>query len=215
MALAIIASTLIGYLIGGINPSYIIARIKGFDIRRHGSGNAGASNAVITMGKTVGIASAIFDIAKAYFASWLAAWMFSDFIFAAEVAGTMCIIGHILPFYMRFRGGKGLACLGGMILYYDWVVFLIMLGVEIVIVFVTDYICFVPITGSVAFPIVYFFRESEQTRLVGALICAAATVLILIKHVENIRRIKDGTEAHFSFLWKKEKEMERLESKWK
>lgn len=209
MALEIAGSILLGYVIGCINPSYIIARIKGFDIRHRGSGNAGASNAVITMGKAVGIFSAFFDIAKAVLAVWLADYLF-DFIYAGEVAGTMCIIGHIFPFYMRFRGGKGLACLGGVILAYDWRVFLIMLGIEIVIVLVTDYICFIPITASVAFPIVYYFRESEETRLVGALIYFAAAVIMLIKHIENIRRIRNGMEAHFSFLWKKDKEMERL-----
>ena len=209
MALAIVGSILLGYVIGCINPSYFIARIKGFDIRRRGSGNAGASNAVITMGKTAGVFSAFFDIAKAVFAVWLSDYIF-EFIFAGEIAGTMCIVGHIFPFYMRFHGGKGLACLGGVVLAYDWRVFLIMLGAELVIVFVTDYICFIPITASVAFPIVYYFLESEHTRLVGTLIYSAATVIILIKHVENIRRIKNGTEAHFSFLWKKEEELARL-----
>ena len=210
MALAIIGSILIGYLIGCINPSYIVARIKGFDIRRRGSGNAGASNAVITMGKTIGILSAIFDIAKAFFAVWLATRLFADFLFAGEIAGTMCIFGHTLPFYMRFRGGKGLACLAGVILYYDWVVFLIMLGAEVVVVLVTDYLCFVPITASIAFPVVYFIRGGEETRLIGALIYFAATALILIKHIENLHRIRTGREMHFSYLWRKDKEMERI-----
>ena len=211
MAIALISCILIGYVVGCINPSYIISRIKGFDIRKKGSGNAGASNAVMVMGKAVGVASALFDIAKAYFAVWLAGWLFlEDLTFAREVAGTACIVGHILPFYMRFRGGKGLACLGGVILYYDWTVFLLMLAVEIVIVFVTDYLCFVPITASVAFPIIYAVRADAETRLIGTLIYLIATALMLVKHIENIRRIKNGTEAHFSFLWRKDKEMERL-----
>ena len=210
MAIAIIGSILIGYVIGCINPSYIIARIKGFDIRRRGSGNAGASNAVITMGKLVGILSALFDIAKACFAVWLAGFVFEDFAYAGEVSGTMCIVGHIFPFYMKFRGGKGLACLGGVVLWYDWRVFLIMLAAEVVVVLVTDYICFVPITGSLAFAAVYAFTASPEKKLIGTLIYLAAAIVIQLKHVENIRRIISGKEAHFSFLWKKDKELERI-----
>ena len=111
---------------------------------------------------------------------------------------------------MRFRGGKGLACRGGVILYYSWVVFLIMLAAEVVVLFVTDYLCFVPMTGSVAFVVVYAVMEGPETRLVGALIYAAAALLILIRHRENIMRIKAGEEAHFSILWKTDKEMKRL-----
>lgn len=210
MAIAIIGSILIGYTIGCINPSYIIARIKGFDIRKKGSGNAGASNAVLTMGKAVGVFSAFFDIAKACAAVWLAGSVFDEFILAGEVAGAMCIVGHILPFYMRFRGGKGLACLGGVILWYDWKIFLIMLAAEIVLVLIVDYLCFVPMTGSVAFAVVYYFTAIPEKRLIGTLIYFAAALLILFKHIENVRRIKNGTEAHFSILWKKDQEMERL-----
>ena len=193
---------LIGYLIGAINPSYIIAKIRGFDIREKGSKNAGASNALILFGKVLGIGCALFDIAKATFAIWLCGKLFPELIYSFAVTGVACILGHVFPFYMKFIGGKGLACLGGMILAFDWRVFLIMLAAEIVVVIATDYICFVPLTASAVFPIVYGVMRHD---LWGALIIALILPLMLYKHKENLKRIKQKTEMPFSFLWNKDK----------
>ena len=193
---------LIGYLIGTVNPSYIIAKIRGFDIREKGSGNAGASNALILFGKVLGIGCAVFDIVKATFAIWLCGTLFPELAFTFSVTGISCVVGHVFPFYMKFRGGKGLACLGGMILAFDWRVFLIMLAAEIVVAVATDYICFVPITASLAFPIVYGLLRRD---LWGALILCLLIPLILYKHKENLKRIRQKKEMPFSYLWNKEK----------
>jgi len=198
---------LMGYLIGSINPSYLIAKCKGFDIRKKGSGNAGASNALIVLGKLAGAVCALFDIAKAIFVIWLAGTLFEGYRFVFAVTGTACILGHVFPFYMRFRGGKGLACLAGTVLAYNPLVFAVMLALEAVIVLVTNYLCFVPMTASVIFPFVYGFLEKD---LWGALIIAIIVPVILWRHRENIARIHCGTELHFSYLWNKKKERERL-----
>ena len=197
---------LIGYLIGTINPSYIIARLRGFDIREKGSKNAGASNALILFGKIIGVGCALLDIAKATFAIWLCGKLFPEIAYSFAVTGVACIIGHVFPFYMKFKGGKGLACLGGMILAFDWRVFLIMLTIEIVVAIVTDYICFVPLTASVIFPVVYGIMRRDVG---GALIVALILPLMLYKHKENLRRIKQKTEMPFSFLWNKDKALEK------
>lgn len=197
---------LIGYLIGAINPSYIIAKIRGFDIREEGSKNAGASNALILFGKVIGVACALFDIAKAAFAIWLCGKIFPELTYSFAVTGVACILGHVFPFYMKFRGGKGLACLGGMILAFDWRVFLIMLAAEIVVAIVTDYICFVPLTASAVFPVVYGIMCRDVW---GALIIALIFPIMLYKHKENLRRIKQKTEMPFSFLWNKEKALNK------
>lgn len=215
-AVSYILGALAGYLIGGINPAYLIGRIKGFDIRKRGSGNAGASNAVITMGAAVGVFSALFDIFKAFLSVYLAgAVLFprlpsapglrADWLCA--VVGCACILGHVFPVYMKFRGGKGLACIAGVILAFDWRVFLIMLGAEAVLLFLTRYICTVPITVSVAFPIVYGVMRADA---VGAAVYAVASLVILWRHVENIRRILKGTELKISYLWKKKESVEAL-----
>ena len=206
----IIWSLLIGYLIGGINPAYMIAKHRGFDIRKHGSGNAGASNAVITMGKKVGLISALFDIIKAFFAVELANFLFPTTVLAGSVAGESCILGHIFPVFMRFRGGKGLACLGGVILAFNPLVFVIMLLSELLLVLIVDYICVVPITASIVFPVVYVWMSKDA---IGAALFGVIALIMLFKHVENLQRIRNGTEFHFSFLWKKNKEFDRLEGK--
>ena len=197
---------LIGYLIGAINPSYILAKLRGFDIREKGSKNAGASNALILFGKVLGIGCALFDIAKATFAIWLCGKLFPELTYSFAVTGVACILGHVFPFYMNFKGGKGLACLGGMILAFDWRVFLIMLAAEIVVAIATDYICFVPLTASAVFPIVYGIMRQDVR---GALIIAVILPLMIYKHKENLKRIKQKTEMPFSFLWKKEKALEK------
>ncbi len=201
--------SIIGYLIGNINPSYILGKIKGFDIRTKGSKNAGASNALILFGKVVGILCAIFDIAKAFLAILLTEALFPNFSYAFAITGVACILGHIFPFYMKFKGGKGLACLGGMILYFDWRVFLIFLAVEIIIALTTDYICFVPITASVIFPITYGFLTRNYA---GMTVLLIMTAVMLAKHIENINRIMQGAEMRLSFLWKPEKEIERMKN---
>ena len=197
---------LIGYFIGAINPSYSIAKLRGFDIREKGSKNAGASNALILFGKVLGIGCALFDIAKATFAIWLCGKLFPELTYSFAVTGVACILGHVFPFHMNFKGGKGLACLGGMILAFDWRVFLIMLAAEIIVAIVTDYICFVPLTALAVFPFVYGIMRQDAW---GALIIAVILPLMIYKHKENLKRIKQKTEMPFSFLWKKEKALEK------
>lgn len=220
MVWKILLCMLFGYLIGGINPSYIFGRIKGFDIRKKGSGNAGASNAMIIMGKGIGIFSALFDIFKATGAMLLAPLIFGDIPLIAEIAGVSCALGHIFPAYMKFKGGKGLACLGGIIFAVDPRLFVVILLLEIGILLLVDYICIVPITASIALPLIYGFFGSAHLDWLwraeggwqGAGVIAIASVVLLLRHVQNIRRIIEGKEMHFSYIWKsqEDKDMELI-----
>ncbi len=207
MAYQYILCILIGYLIGTVNPSYIIAKVRGFDIRKRGSGNAGASNALMLFGRFFGIACALFDIAKATLAIRLCEALFPSLSFTLAITGVSSVIGHIFPFYMGFRGGKGLACIGGTILAFNWVLFLIMLVGEAILAVLVNYICFVPMTASVIFPIVYGIMSRD---LWGALILCILIPVIFYKHKENIVRIRRGEEMRLSYLWNKEKELERI-----
>ena len=217
MAWKILLCILFGYLVGGINPSYIIGRLRGFDIRTKGSGNAGASNAVITMGKAVGIGSAIFDIMKAFACYLLAPLIFRGVALAPEIAGVACMLGHMFPVYMGFKGGKGLACLGGVLLAIDWRLFLILLALEILLCIWLDYLCVVPITASILIPILYGLFGARgvapwllhaQNGWWGAAILFIATAAMLYRHMQNIHRILIGAEMHFSYIWSKDKEAE-------
>ena len=198
---------LFGYLVGTINPSYIIGKMRGLDIRENGSKNAGASNALIMFGKFIGVFCALFDIAKSALVIWMCGSLFPELTYSFSITGISCVLGHVFPFYMKFKGGKGLACLGGMILAFDWRVFLIMLACEILVAVASDYICFVPLSATVIFPVVYGCMRRERWE---ALILCLLIPLMLWKHKENLKRIRLGTEMRLSFLWNKEKELERL-----
>ena len=148
---------LIGYLVGMLNPAYFLAKFHGIDIRTRGSGNAGASNAMLVFGKLRGALCALFDIGKAVAVVCLTRALFPGDPLVFAVAASACILGHIFPFYMGFRGGKGLACLAGVILAYDLRVFAVLLAAEAVVMMATRYICFVPMSASAVFPVLYGF----------------------------------------------------------
>ena len=203
----IVICSLLGYFIGNINPAFIIAKINGFDIRKRGSGNAGASNTIITIGKKAGIFVAVFDIFKAVAASLLAAYFFPDIRFAKILSGSCCILGHIFPILMKFHGGKGLASLAGTIIAFNPIVFGIMLVLEFILGLSIDYVCIVPVSGSVIFTMIYALSTGDA---VGTSILSVVAMVILFKHIENFKRIQNGTEAHISFLWKKDQEIARI-----
>ena len=199
----------IGYLIGCINPAYFIGKRHGIDIREKGSGNAGATNVMMLFGKFTGLFCAIFDIFKAYFAIRMVRTLFPFFIQALPITGTSVILGHLFPFYMNFRGGKGFASLTGSALAFDLKAFLFMALIAIVVLIIGNYLCLMPITASILFPIVYFIITKD---IFGTIILCVVPISMCIKHKENILRIKNGTELHFSYLWNPKEEMKRIQS---
>lgn len=212
MIMTIIASIILGYGFGCVNFSYILSSLKGFDLRKYGSGNAGASNVIITIGRKAGLIVALLDIFKAYLAVKLAALFFPAAIvgtanYASCIAAASAIIGHIFPFYMHFKGGKGLATLGGSILALDYRLFIVLLFLAVVIAIATDYICFVPISMAFIFPVSYGYISNSW---VVTLILFSSSIFIWLRHIENLQRIKNGTELKFHFLWNRKSESERM-----
>ncbi len=198
---------MIGYLIGNFSPSYLFGRRKGYDVREDGSGNAGASNVFILVGAKAFFLTALLDILKAFAAWHLAARLFPSLSFAGPLCGAACTLGHMYPVLLKFRGGKGMACLGGVILAWDWKWFLIFLALAVVIAFAARYICFVAPIVSVLFPICYYWRTGL---LLSALILLIPAVPIIWKHRDNFARVRAGTEMRTSFLWNKERELRRI-----
>jgi len=199
--------TLLSYLVGSLNLSFFLAKAKGYDIRKHGSGNAGASNVVIMMGKKIGLFVALVDIFKAFIVCTLAMKLMPDVAYIGPLAGTAAMLGHIFPFYMNFKGGKGLATLGGTILALDPKMFVVLLAIAIVLAVVINYICVVPMSISIVFAVVYGYTRRS---FISFLILMVAAVVINCKHIENIKRIREGKEARFSLLWNRKAEAERL-----
>lgn len=179
------------YLLGSSSMSYYLAKFKKVDIRRQGSKNLGASNAMILMGWKAGIIVALHDIFKAVIAALLAAYFFPHLAYVKEVAGVACVIGHIFPFYLHFKGGKGFAAYIGMTIALNWKIALVIMALIVIITLITDYIVCGTLTTVTLVPITLAYLAND---IYLALILAIASFLIIYKHRENIVRIINGQE---------------------
>lgn len=206
-ALCALACVAAGYFTGCINPAFIIGRIKGYDVRSSGSKNAGASNTVIMAGKLAGVLVALLDIFKAALSWRLCQALFPQFALAGILGGVACILGHMFPVFLHFCGGKGLACIGGVVLAYDPATFLIMLAITCVIGFATNYIAIATVSIAAIWPVYYGATTGFWA---GAAVLAVPFVPILLRHMTNFRRIRAGEELRLNFLWKKDSELERI-----
>lgn len=206
-ALCALACVAAGYFIGCINPAFIIGRIKGYDVRSSGSKNAGASNTVIMAGKLAGVLVALLDIFKAALSWRLCQALFPQFALAGILGGVACILGDMFPVFLHFCGGKGLACIGGVVLAYDPATFLIMLAITCVIGFATNYIAIATVSIAAIWPVYYGVTTGFWA---GAAVLAVPFVPILLRHMTNFRRIRAGEELRLNFLWKKDSELERI-----
>ena len=181
---------LIGYLIGTSNMATYLAALKKVDLRAGGSGNPGASNAMILMGWKAGILVGLHDIGKAAAAVLLARYLFPETVLAGVVAGVACVFGHMFPFYLRFRGGKGFASYLGMMLALHWKFALVLMLAVVIITLVTDYIVLGTMTTVISLPIYCAITQN----LLAALILSAASLVIIYRHHDNLVRICRGTE---------------------
>ncbi len=176
----------LSYLVGSSNLAFYIAKWRQKDLRGAGSGNYGASNATILLGWKAGIAVAVHDIGKAAIAMLVCGALFPALPYVREVAGVACVLGHIFPFYLRFRGGKGFASYLGMTLMLNWKLGLCVIAAVILVTLITDYIVAGTLTTIVSVPV----AQGYMTRsLIPAVILLVATAVILYKHKENYVRI--------------------------
>ncbi len=188
-------SCAIGYFLGCINAAYFLSRSRGFDIRDRGSGNAGASNVVANMGWKYGVMTAAFDILKGFFAVLIAQWLFPNTPSIGLIAGMFAVIGHIFPFYLRFRGGKGFASYIGAMFAFNWKVAAVILIISLAIGLITSYIALATLTFSTAFTIYYILQQLAAILLV---LLIFVEIVIIVKHLSNIKRILSGTEDKIS-----------------
>ena len=183
-----------GYLLGCSNMALYLSKIKKVDIRAGGSGNLGASNAVILMGWGAGVLTAVHDIGKAILAVILARVFLPDLEHIGAVAGVSCVLGHIYPFYLKFKGGKGFASYLGMTIALNWKIALAVLVLVVVVTLITDYIVAATTTTIVVVPV---WLGIVAHSLVFALILLIASAVIAWKHRENYVRMYHGTEIGF------------------
>lgn len=184
-------SMALGYTLGAFHPAAIISIFKKKNLKENGTGNLGATNTMLVFGKWLGILVMVLDILKAFVAVRLARALYPALPWAGLLAGLCAIVGHMFPIFLRFQGGKGLACFGGMLLAHDPGLFLILLLIGIALMLITNYGVAMPFSAASLAPILGGLRAHSWG--VFSLLLAAGG-LVIFKHRENIGKIKDGTE---------------------
>ena len=196
----------IGYVFGLFQTSYFIGRMHKTDIREHGSGNAGTTNALRTFGKKAGALTLAGDWLKCMAAIWVVRALFQNrygdiLPLLSLYAGAGCILGHNFPFYLNFKGGKGVAASVGMVLAFDWRIFLPCAVIFFTVFFITHYVSLCSLCAYASALIIMIVRGQagsygmdlphtiELYAVMGVL-----TALAFYRHRENIRRLKNGTE---------------------
>ena len=196
----IILVLIIGYLLGSFNTSILVGKLYGTDIRKHGSGNAGMTNTLRTLGKVAALLVIIGDMLKGILAFIIGNLIINsippeisiDVIGIGGMAGGIAAIaGHNWPLYFGFKGGKGILTSFSVILMMDWKLGLILLGIFLIIVVLTRFVSLGSIIASIAFPITAFIKGNG---IVFTVFAAILAVLATIMHRSNIKRLLSGTE---------------------
>lgn len=179
------------YLLGCSNMALYISKMKKVELRDGGSGNLGASNATALMGWRAGIAVAVHDIGKSALAVLLAKFLFPQLPLIGAVAGVASVLGHIFPFYLKFKGGKGFASYIGMTLALNWKFALVIMALVLIVTLITDYIVVGTTLTILSAPV--YMGLAEHSVLLALILCIA-TLVIIYKHRMNYVRIYKGTE---------------------
>ena len=182
------------YVIGSSNMALYLSKLYHIDIRKDGSKNLGASNATMLLGWKAGIAVAVHDIGKSALVVVVAKILFPDLENIGAVAGVASVLGHIYPFYLGFKGGKGLASFIGITIALNWKFALVVMVLLVLVTLITDYIVLGTATTIVVVPIYMGFATQS---VLPPLIILIATAVIAYKHRENFVRIWKGTEIRF------------------
>ena len=185
----------ISYLMGSIHFSFLLGRYKRHvDIREHGSKNSGAANALIVFGPKIGVMTATVDVLKGTFAVMIIRHLYPDDSFIATLSALVVVLGHMYPFYMKFRGGKGLATSIGVTLGISFYWALAMFITLIVFTLLTDYIAvgtgMTEVCGFTLIAINYGISAESLCYLILA-------SLIIAKHIPNYVKIYRKEEFHF------------------
>ena len=188
--LKIVLCLILGYLFGSLNFAIIYSKLRGDDIRNHGSGNAGTTNVLRTYGKTAAGIVLLLDISKGVIAVLLSRLIINDDIFDCSTA-LGAILGHNFPVYYGFKGGKGVATSLAVLLVLHWPSALVGLATFIVVAATTRYVSLSSILAAVAVIISAFAFLGVE---VLSVFCTGIALLCIIRHHANIVRLIKGTE---------------------
>lgn len=201
-----LAAIMIGYLIGTFQTGYFYGKLHGIDIREHGSGNSGTTNTLRTLGWKAGVITFLGDSLKAVLAVVLVRILFRnqypDSIKLIELyAGFGSVLGHNFPFFLKFKGGKGIACTAGVMTAVCPLAVPVCCGTFILLVVLTRYVSLGSIVMMLLFLIqLTLFNHNDVISLSTAykiefdILAACFTLMAIWRHRENIRRLLNGTE---------------------
>ena len=197
--LAFIVIAAAAYLLGSIPTGYLVARVKGIDIRAVGSGNIGATNVFRILGKPAGILVLVGDGLKGFAAcSWLADFVVQPFAVAPDrieclkiVAGICAVLGHNYTCWLKFKGGKGIATSAGVYFALAPLAAGIALGTWIVVFALSRYVSVASIAAAAAMPVAVWLTKDS---LFLGIVTTALGLLAIFKHKGNIQRLLNGTE---------------------
>lgn len=187
-----IVYVLIGYLLGCIQTAYIIGRIKGVDLRKQGSGNLGTTNALRVMGAKLGLITFACDILKAVIAVAIARWLMDGGGIGGLYGGIGAVLGHNFPFFLKFKGGKGIAVTAGVMLMFNPIATLIILVPSISLIVWTKYVSLGSIFAMLAMAVLAVVKYHNDLETMLLLLFLAS--LAIFMHRANIKRLLTGKE---------------------
>ena len=199
---------IVAYLIGSISFSVIFSKkMAGFDVREKGSGNAGATNMLRSVGKKAAVLTLLCDALKGVVAIIFAIIVGaiakeSDKALLVQIAGILVVVGHTYPVFFGFKGGKGVATALGVLLITNWKIGLICLVFALVIMALTRIVSAGSVVAAVLFPVLVLFMHTNYTISEGSsyfVYIIILAVIVLFNHRSNIKRILNGTENKLSF----------------
>jgi len=200
-----LAAFAVGYLLGSLNTGVIVGKLYGTDIRSHGSKSAGLTNALRVLGKSAAVIVLAGDILKGIVACLIGLYL-GVYVHSGEAvdcvsllaAGAGAMIGHNWPMYFGFKGGKGALTAVAVLFMFDWVMALMCLGFFVIIVASTRYVSLGTICAAIFFVAISFIPAFGHTIYFHVFTLLMAFVIIL-RHRENIRRLRSGTENKLAF----------------
>lgn len=203
-----IIMAVIAYAIGSINFSVIISRkFAGFDIREKGSGNAGTTNMLRSVGKKAALITLICDILKGIVAILIAVLLGNatqdlDKALLVQIAALCVVIGHTFPIFFEFRGGKGVATSLGVLLLINWQIGLICLLFAVIMMAITRMVSAGSVTAAILYPVLVICGVGTEYFIVGGnyiLFSILLAAIVIFNHRSNIKRILEGKENKLSF----------------
>lgn len=210
MVLKLLISLIISYIIGSFPTAYFFGRLfKGIDIRQHGSGNVGATNAFRVLGKKVGISVLIIDILKGTLAVAVISSLFGlSYDFHRILLGVTAVAGHNWSIFLKFKGGKGVATSAGVLLGLAVVipglrlVFSLTVVAWLLILLISGFVSISSISASVVLPLfMLIFNQSLNLVILGVIFC----LFIIWRHRSNIKKLFSGNESQLNFCLLKRK----------